>query len=88
MSDNFSMRALKTNKAFSDLFDLCELLNCEPLEVVERVKELREDRATIIRQFVAEVNAAAEADMLNGNPITGAHHRALEAALARLEGAE
>lgn len=27
------------------------------------------------------INAAAEADMLAGNPITGAHHRAIEKAI-------
>lgn len=30
-----------------------------------------------IDAFVARVNARAEADMLAGNPVTGAHHRAL-----------
>ena len=35
--------------------------------------------AEAILAFVARVNARAEADMLAGNPITGAHHRALEA---------
>lgn len=34
--------------------------------------------------FVARVNARAEADMLKGNPVTGAHHRAIEAELAAL----
>ena len=35
-------------------------------------------RAAIV-EFYEQVNARAEADMLAGNPITGAHHRALEA---------
>jgi hypothetical protein len=38
----------------------------------------------VIEAFVARVNARAEADMLTGNPVTGAHHRALEAELKAL----
>ena len=40
-----------------------------------------------IRAFVARVNARAEADMLNGRPVTGAHHRALEAEVRALPAA-
>ncbi len=35
----------------------------------------------VITEFVKRVNARAEQDILNGNPITGVHHRALEAEL-------
>lgn len=35
-----------------------------------------------VRAFYARVNARAEADMLAGGPVTGAHHRALEAEIA------
>lgn len=35
-------------------------------------------------EVLEQVNAAAEADMLRGNPITGAHHRAIEAKLKEL----
>lgn len=41
-----------------------------------------------IRAFVARVNARAEADMLSGRPVTGAHHRALEAERIAAETAE
>lgn len=44
-----------------------------------------QDIATAIRAFVDRVNARAEADMLIGNPVTGAHHRALEVELAQLK---
>jgi hypothetical protein len=32
-----------------------------------------------VEAFYVAVNARAEAEMLNGKPVTGAHHRALEA---------
>jgi hypothetical protein len=35
-----------------------------------------------IRDFVKRVDEAAEADILAGNPITGAHHRAIRRVLA------
>lgn len=35
-------------------------------------------------EILEQVNAAAEADMLRGNPVTGAHHRAIEAKLKEL----
>jgi hypothetical protein len=38
-----------------------------------------EDGVAPILKFYADVNARAEAEMLNGKPVTGAHHRALEA---------
>jgi hypothetical protein len=34
--------------------------------------------------LLEEINAAAEADMLAGNPVTGAHHRAIERKLTAL----
>jgi hypothetical protein len=39
----------------------------------------------VVREFVKRVNARAEQDILDGNPITGAHHRAIEAELAVTE---
>lgn len=41
-------------------------------------------RAEIGIGILGRINAAAEADMLRGNPVTGAHHRAIEAELKRL----
>ena len=38
-----------------------------------------------IRAFVERVNARAERDVLAGNPLTGAHYRALCIELALLE---
>lgn len=35
--------------------------------------------------LLAEIDADAEQDMLNGSPITGAHHRAIEKHLTRLK---
>lgn len=32
-----------------------------------------------VEEFYRRVNERAEQDMLRGNPVTGAHHRALEA---------
>jgi len=37
-----------------------------------------------VREFVARVNAAAEAEMLRTGNITGAHHRAIESELKKL----
>lgn len=36
-------------------------------------------------KLLREINTFAEADMLKGNPVTGAHHRAIEQKLAQLE---
>jgi hypothetical protein len=36
-----------------------------------------------VEEFYATVNARAEAAILAGEPITGAHHRSLEAEIAR-----
>ena len=52
-----------------------------------------EDRTDILQNMMLEfgiqtlehINATAEADMLAGNPITGAHHRAIEKTLAELK---
>lgn len=41
-------------------------------------------RARLAGEFVLAVNARAEADMLAGNPVTGAHHRAIESELAAI----
>lgn len=38
-----------------------------------------------IQAFVATVNAHAEADILNGNPVEGAHHRAMTFVLNAIE---
>jgi hypothetical protein len=38
-----------------------------------------EDGVAAIVKFYTDVNARAEAEILNGKPVTGAHHRALEA---------
>jgi hypothetical protein len=39
-----------------------------------------------LRAALEAINADAEADILKGNPITGAHHRAIERKLAELRG--
>lgn len=41
------------------------------------------ERLDAVEAFYARVNDAAEADMLRGNPVTGAHHRALEREIQR-----
>jgi hypothetical protein len=43
---------------------------------------LREALSAEIETFYARVNARAEADMLNGGPLAGAHCRALQAEIA------
>lgn len=46
-------------------------------------QEVRGERMTdAVEAFYARVNARAEADILAGRPVTGAHHRALEAEIA------
>ncbi|MFN3652572.1 MAG: hypothetical protein ACK47B_23595 [Armatimonadota bacterium] len=60
-------------------------------ELEERVRPMTAEgeddpdpyREAIVRTL-REINAAAEADMLRGNPVTGAHHRAIEAKLREL----
>jgi hypothetical protein len=37
----------------------------------------------MVEAFHQAVNKRAESDMLAGNPVTGAHHRALEAEIAK-----
>jgi hypothetical protein len=44
---------------------------------------LQRERDSAVVEALKEVNADAERDILAGNPITGAHHRAIERALAR-----
>ena len=52
-----------------------------------------EDRSDILQNMMLEVgihtleyiNATAEADMLAGNKLEGAHHRAIEKTLAKLK---
>lgn len=41
--------------------------------------------ATAARRLLEGINEAAENDILNGNPITGAHHRALTRKLKELD---
>ena len=41
-------------------------------------------RHVAVLAFVDRVNARAEAAMLEGKPITGAHHRAIEAEAAAI----
>lgn len=41
--------------------------------------------ATAARRLLEGINASAEADMLKGNPITGAHHRAITRKLKELD---
>lgn len=48
------------------------------------LRALEAEKRKAIEAFVARVNARAEAEMLSGKPITGAHHRALECELALL----
>ncbi len=43
------------------------------------------DQARAVLAAIARINARAEADILAGNPITGAHHRALEVERAAME---
>jgi hypothetical protein len=45
-------------------------------------KEPQSTEPDPVEAFYQRVNARAEADILNGNPITGAHHRALEHEIA------
>lgn len=41
--------------------------------------------AGLARRLLNRVNRIAEADMLKGNPITGAHHRAIRKILKELK---
>jgi hypothetical protein len=46
---------------------------------------LAEQKRAAQVEVLRAVNATAEADMLKGRPVTGAHHRAIEAKLRELE---
>lgn len=52
----------------------------------ERAQDGRQAALAAVKAFCATVNAHAEAAILAGEPLTGAHHRAIEAELARLRG--
>lgn len=41
--------------------------------------------ADVKRALLSKINAAAEADMLAGNPVEGAHHRAIDTELRALD---
>lgn len=47
----------------------------------------RARRREAVEAFYAAVNARAEADILAGGPVTGAHHRSLEFEIARVRAA-
>lgn len=53
-------------------------------QAIPRPSPAPREEPQIIAAFVQRVNARAEADMLAGNPITGAHHRAIEYELSLL----
>lgn len=46
---------------------------------------MTEHDLAVIRAYVARVDARAEADVLKGNPLTGAHYRAMRAELEAAE---
>lgn len=53
---------------------------CETMSAILEAKR----PAMAVFAFVDRVNARAEADILAGGPITGAHHRAIEFELAAI----
>lgn len=60
---------------------LATITRAELLALIALARETLTGKA--VEAFYAAVNARAEADMLNGKPVTGAHHRALEAEIAK-----
>lgn len=60
-------------------------------KVAERdatIERLQAELADAKRDVLLKVNRLAEADMMNGNPITGAHHRAIEKVIAAIDAAK
>lgn len=68
----------------SDVREALALIREQQAQIDEWTQDRREDQIALLRR----INAAAEEDMLQGRPITGAHHRAIEAELDALEGEE
>lgn len=63
-------------------FDLPEATDSTDTSRIDRLQRRFEAEHYI--QLLESINAEAEADMIRGNPITGAHHRAIEKKLAEL----
>lgn len=65
-------------------FDTCIFCDTEigMSEVACRKCEESQHRAA--RELLLRINRMAEADMLAGDPITGAHHRAIEKVLKEI----
>ena len=63
-------------------------LICQKSDIVNVCYECRKNAGSevaIIERTLLRLNATAEADILKGNPITGAHHRAIEKILRELK---
>jgi len=74
---------------FQDLMDTIDALEQEKVAQVEltsnlvadanfKIKQLESEKVASVAAALDEIDKIAEADMLSGNPITGAHHRAIE----------
>ena len=57
-------------------------------DIQELMNAVREARRQAVRDFIEAVEREAEADMLNGNPIEGAHYRAMRKLAAQLDEAD
>lgn len=57
------------------------------LAALAEAQETQETQAAILRAFVERVCARAEADMLGGSPLEGAHYRAMQEELRLMEAA-
>lgn len=66
------------------MFDSHVAAAAEVVRLAARVRDMEEGERLRQIEMLEEVNAAAEAGMLAGRPITGAHHRAIESKLAEL----
>jgi hypothetical protein len=57
----------------------------EKVEIMAAAKTYAQARAlAVLNDYIAEVNRLAEADVLAGNPLEGAHHRAMGPAAERV----
>ncbi len=70
------VNASPTRRSVADVLDLAGAALSRPPGDDTALREVCRKVAEEVRRTV---NARAEADMLRGNPITGAHHRALDA---------
>jgi hypothetical protein len=73
---------LKADPGPAEIALLIVWQNLSKVSAAADALDARPQTVDMVEAFYERVNKRAEADILNGRPITGAHHRALEAEIA------